>query len=154
MKPDGRLKDLAAALEDGCPKKFAIGHSDHAPYGARGKEALQYAGLWDGIQGKLVLGENISQATQFAVSGSAEGGIVAYSLALAPSFSSRARFELIPETWLATLGVRAVPGARLVLTLAGAQRSDVTPGARLHARLEPARVHVMPLKSREGAAAA
>jgi molybdate transport system substrate-binding protein len=31
-----------------------------------------------------VLGENVSQAAQFALSGNAEGGIIAYSLALAP----------------------------------------------------------------------
>jgi molybdate transport system substrate-binding protein len=36
-----------------------------------------------------VLGENVSQAAQFALSGNAEGGIIAYSLALAPSVRDR-----------------------------------------------------------------
>lgn len=108
LKPDGQLKDLAAALKDGRLKKFAIGNPEHAPYGARGKEALQHAGLWESIEGKLVLGENISQAAQFAISGSAEGGIVAYSLALAPNFASRAKFELIPESWHKRLVQRMV----------------------------------------------
>lgn len=108
LKPDGQLRDLAAALKDGRLKKFAIGNPEHAPYGARGKEALMHAGLWESIEGKLVLGENISQAAQFAISGSAEGGIVAYSLALAPNFASRSKFELIPESWHKRLVQRMV----------------------------------------------
>jgi len=55
------------------------------------------------------------------------------------------------EITLVTLNVPAVPGARLVLTLAGAQRQALAPGARLSARLDPARVHVMPLRARPGA---
>lgn len=108
LKPDGQLRDLAAALKDGRLKKFAIGNPEHAPYGARGKEALEHAGLWEEIRGKLVLGENISQAAQFAVSGSAQGGIVAYSLALAPTFAGRGKFELIPEAWHKRLVQRMV----------------------------------------------
>jgi molybdate transport system substrate-binding protein len=45
-----------------------------------------------------VLGENVSQAAQFAVSGSAQGGIFAYSLALAPAIAARGRYVLIPES--------------------------------------------------------
>ncbi len=56
------------------------------------------------------------------------------------------------EITLATLRVDAVPGAHLVLTLTGAQRQALTPGARLCARLDPGRVHVMPLRTRPGAA--
>ena len=80
LKADGELKDLAAALRDGRLQKFAIANPEHAPYGARAKEALQSAGLWQAIEPKLVLGENISQAAQFATSGSTQGGIIALSL--------------------------------------------------------------------------
>ena len=86
---DGQLKDLAAALKDGRLKKFAIANPDHAPYGKRAEEALRHAGLWDAIRPKLVLGENVSQAAQFATSGSAQGGIIAWSLALAPPVPAR-----------------------------------------------------------------
>ena len=81
LKADGELKDLAAALDDGRLRKFAIANPEHAPYGKRAEEALKHAGLWQRIQDKLVLGENVSQAAQFAVSGSTQGGIIAYSLA-------------------------------------------------------------------------
>nr|ART89768.1 molybdenum transport ATP-binding protein ModC [uncultured bacterium] len=52
------------------------------------------------------------------------------------------------EITLATLALSAVPGARLVLTLSGAQRQGLAPGARIGVRLDPSLVHVMPLKSR------
>ena len=55
------------------------------------------------------------------------------------------------EITLATLRVHSVPGAHLVLTWAGAQRQALTPGAHWCVRLDPARVHVMPLRTRNGA---
>jgi molybdate transport system substrate-binding protein len=108
LKPDGELRDLAAALRDGRLQRFAIANPEHAPYGARAREALQHAGLWDAIQPRLVYGENISQAAQFAVSGSTQGGIIAQSLALAPAVARTGRFALIPEDWHQPLKQRMV----------------------------------------------
>lgn len=108
LKADGQLKDLAASLKDGRLQKLAIANPEHAPYGARAKEALQHAGLWDAIQSKLVLGENISQTAQFATSGAAQGGIIAYSLALSPAMAKLGTFELIPEAWHQPLKQRMV----------------------------------------------
>jgi molybdate transport system substrate-binding protein len=56
----------------------------------------------------LVYGENVSQAAQFAVSGSTQGGIVAQSLALAPAVAKTGRFALIPEAWHQPLRQRMV----------------------------------------------
>jgi molybdate transport system substrate-binding protein len=108
LKADGELKDLAAALQDGRLQKFAIANPDHAPYGARAKEALRRAGLWDAIQPKLVYGENISQTAQFATSGSTQGGIIALSLALAPAVAKAGTFQLIAESWHQPLKQRMV----------------------------------------------
>lgn len=108
LKADGTLADLAAALKDGRLKKFAIAHPDHAPYGARAREALTTAGLWPAIRRHLVLGENISQAAQFALSGSAQGGIVALSLAMAPTIAARGSFDLIPAAMHQPLRQRMV----------------------------------------------
>lgn len=99
LKADSDLKDLAAALKDGRLKKFAIANPDHAPYGARAREALQHAGLWRELQPRLVLGENISQTAQFATSGSTQGGIIAQSLARSPAIAKRGDFALIPDSW-------------------------------------------------------
>jgi len=99
LKADGSLADLRAALADGRLDKFAIANPEHAPYGKRAEEALRHAGLWDAIKDKLVLGENVSQAAQFATSANAQGGIIAYSLALSPRVSALGSYELIPEAW-------------------------------------------------------
>jgi len=108
LSPDGSLGDLEAALADGRVTHFAIANPEHAPYGRRAEEALRHKGLWEAIVPKLVLGENVSQAAQFAVSGNAQGGIVAYSLALSPALTERGSFALIPEDWHAPLRQRMV----------------------------------------------
>lgn len=108
LKADGEMKDLAAALRDGRLQKFAIANPEHAPYGARAREALQHAGLWQAIEPKLVRGENISQAAQFATSGATQGGIIALSLAKAPSVAKLGEFALIPDTMHKPLRQRMV----------------------------------------------
>jgi molybdate transport system substrate-binding protein len=108
LKADGTLKDLDAALKDGRVERFAIANPDHAPYGRRAEEALRHAGLWEAIEGRLVLGENVAQAAQFATSGAAQGGLVPYSLALDPNVTGRAEFDLIPQDWHAPLRQRMV----------------------------------------------
>ncbi len=108
LKADGELRDLAAALNDGRLRRFAIASPDHAPYGMRAREALQHAGLWEAIQPRLVFGENISQTAQFATSGSTQGGIIALSLALAPQVARLGDFALIPASWHQPLRQRMV----------------------------------------------
>src|ERR1019366_5381710 len=68
----------------------------HAPYGRAAQAALRTLGLYPGVEPKLVLGENISQTLQFVESGAADAGIVALSLALAPSLRARGRYWEIP----------------------------------------------------------
>lgn len=108
IRADGELKDLAVALRDGRLRKWAIANPEHAPYGMLARQALQKAGLWEAIQPRLVYGENIAQAAQFATSGSTDGGIIAYSLALAPAVARLGDFALIPEDWHQPLAQRMV----------------------------------------------
>lgn len=78
----------------------AIANPQHAPYGRAAEAAMSAAGIYDAVKAKLVLGENISQTLQFVQSGSAEIGIVALSLAVAPTVRQQGRFwELPPETY-------------------------------------------------------
>lgn len=99
LQPDPLLRGLASALADNQITKFAIANPTHAPYGQRAREALQSAALWAQIKDKLVIGENVAQATQFAISGAAQGGIVAYSLLVADKTSARGQYALLPESW-------------------------------------------------------
>jgi molybdate transport system substrate-binding protein len=108
VQVDAELKDLGAALKDGRLRRFAIANPEHAPYGKRAEEALRHAGLWDAVKPRLVLGENVSQAAQFALSGDTQGGLIAYSLAMAPEVGARARFALVPESWHQPLMQRMV----------------------------------------------
>jgi molybdate transport system substrate-binding protein len=99
LTSDGEMDNLAEMLAAGQITRFAIANPDHAPYGMRAREALITRGLWDDLQPFMVLGENVSQAAQFALSGNAEGGIIAYSLALAPQVAPQGAYGLIPEDW-------------------------------------------------------
>lgn len=108
LRADASFADLRAALKDGRIQRFAIANPEHAPYGRAAEQALKGQGLWEAIQPKLVLGENVSQAAQFATSGSAQGGIFAYSLAIAPEVSALGSYALIPADWHAPLRQRMV----------------------------------------------
>lgn len=97
LKADAQFTDLARALKEGRIRRFAIANPEHAPYGRAAEQALRKSGLWDALRPRLVFGENVSQAAQFATGGAAEGGIIAYSLALAPAISRLGSYALIPE---------------------------------------------------------
>jgi len=76
--------------------KIAIANPEHAPYGRAAVAALKHENLYEQVAGKFVLGENISQTASFVVSGSADVGIVALSLALAPSMKGKGKYAEIP----------------------------------------------------------
>lgn len=99
LAADSELKDLVVAVADGRIQRFAIANPEHAPYGRAARSALQRVGVWEKLQGKLVLGENVAQAAQFATSGSAQGGIVAWSLARSPEVARLGTAVLIAESW-------------------------------------------------------
>jgi len=78
-------------------KKIAVANPQHAPYGQAAVAAMQKEHIYDKVQDKLVLGENISQTASFVVSGSADVGIVALSLAMSPNMKDRGRYAEIPS---------------------------------------------------------
>jgi molybdate transport system substrate-binding protein len=94
---DGELKGLREALAAGKVKHFAIANPELAPYGRAAREALTRAGLWSEIEPRLVLGENIGQAAQFATTGAAEAGIIAHSLTVSSEVAPAITAALIPE---------------------------------------------------------
>ena len=88
--------DPATALRQPSVKHVAIANPQHAPYGRAAQAALRTLGLYQSVEPKLVLGENVAQALQFVESGAADTGIVALSLALAPPLRARGRYWEIP----------------------------------------------------------
>lgn len=77
-------------------KRIAIANPEHAPYGQAAKAALQQAKMWQAIQPKLVLGENIAQTLQFVQTQNADVGVVALSLLRAPQLAGQGQYWLIP----------------------------------------------------------
>ena len=78
-------------------RKIAIADPAHAPYGRAAVAALKSQNLYERVAPKLVTGENISQAASFVISGAADIGIIAKSLAVLPSSRSQTRFVEIPQ---------------------------------------------------------
>ncbi len=71
-----RLEDLVSKDI----RLVAIANPQHAPYGLAAREALERSGLWKAVQPRIVYGENVRQAMQYAESGNAEAVITAWSL--------------------------------------------------------------------------
>jgi len=95
---DERLEGLSRLLETGGVARFAIANPDVAPYGKAAEAVLRKHGLWDAIRPRLVLGDTIAQAAQFATTGNAVGGLIAYSLVLVPRVGERGTYVMIPDT--------------------------------------------------------
>ena len=77
---------------------IAIANPDLAPYGAAAREALTAMGLWDTIQPKIVMGENIGQTFSMVDSGAAQMGFIATSAIDNPSTEPKgSRFD-VPQS--------------------------------------------------------
>ena len=99
MVPVGSTLDLKVGLRvllDPAVKKVAIADPSHAPYGQAAVSAMKVEKIYDQVSAKLVTGENISQAASFVLSGAADVGVVALSLAL--SAGPQVRFAEIPTS--------------------------------------------------------
>ena len=83
-------------LADARVMKIAIANPEHAPYGRNAVEAMRRLGVYDRIQDRFVFGENVSQALEFVESGAAQAGVIAMSLAVAPTIQPRGKYWEIP----------------------------------------------------------
>jgi molybdate transport system substrate-binding protein len=93
---DGQLEGLARLVKTNAVTRFAIANPEVAPYGRAAEAVLRKHGLWDALRPRLVLGDSVTQAAQFATTGNAVGGLVAYSLVLSPEFPERSAYAVIP----------------------------------------------------------
>src|SRR5262249_25599092 len=82
---------------------IAVAHPDPGRYGRAAVEALRHEQLYERVRAKLVLGENISQAAQFAQLGNADVGILALSLAMSPTLRVLGTYVEIPEAYHAPI---------------------------------------------------
>jgi molybdate transport system substrate-binding protein len=75
---------------------IAIPNPVHAPYGVAARQALENQGLWSQVEPKIVYGENVRQAFQYADSGNADAVITAWTLLLG-------RGTPLPDAWHAPI---------------------------------------------------
>jgi molybdate transport system substrate-binding protein len=86
----------AAALTAPEAKHVAIANPELAPYGRGAVAAMKKLGVYEKVQDRLVLGGNVSETLSFVESGAAEVGVVAMSLAVAPTVKDKGRYWEIP----------------------------------------------------------
>jgi molybdate transport system substrate-binding protein len=89
-------KNGLQTLVDPRVRHAAIANPATAPYGRAAEAVMRKAGMYDRIRPRLVLGENVAQALQFVQSGSADVGLIALSLAIAPGVKGTGRFWTVP----------------------------------------------------------
>lgn len=95
--PAGSRIDLArglAALAGPEVKKLAIANPAVAPFGRAAERALRGAKLYDAVAGRLVLGQSVAQAAQFASTGAADAALIPRSLTFAPDLASGRTLEI------------------------------------------------------------
>jgi molybdate transport system substrate-binding protein len=119
--PDPALVDEGGAVLESDEFRFlAIANPELAPYGAAARQLLERRGLWDGIQERLVRGQDIGQTYAFVSSGNAELGFVALSQIRRPQTEVAGSWWLVPASEHAPIEQQAVllvdsPAARAFL---------------------------------------
>jgi molybdate transport system substrate-binding protein len=89
--PDGSVTSLAD-LKKKSVTHLAIPNPQHAPYGVAARQALESQGVWKEVEPKIVYGENVRQALQFAESGNVEAVITSWTLLIGKG-------TLLPAEW-------------------------------------------------------
>jgi molybdate transport system substrate-binding protein len=90
---DGDKASLVKAINKA--NKIAIAKPDLAPYGKAAVEYLKAEGLWEIAKGKLVYGDNIGLATTYVLTGAADLGFTAVSLAKSSEVSKDTNYLLL-----------------------------------------------------------
>lgn len=73
-------------------RTIAIANPDVAPYGRAAREALQAAGIWEAVQPKIIIGDNVRQAFQYGETDNVDVVLAPLSL----SKQSDGHWELVP----------------------------------------------------------
>lgn len=94
-------------LRDPRVKKIAVADPKVAPYGREAMKALEASGFASELKPKIVWGENLSQATQYAVTGAVEAAFSGKSFAL-ELFPGKGRWADVDSSLVAPIPQAAV----------------------------------------------
>lgn len=84
-------------LRKGAFKRLALANPKLAPYGAAAIEVLKAVGVYEAAMPKMVQGDNIAQAYQFAATGNADIGFVALSQVASPDKPAQGSWWVVPQ---------------------------------------------------------
>lgn len=108
IDPDRIPQDGRAALEDPALRFVAIANPDLAPYGVAARETLHSLGLWDMLEPRIVMGQNIGQTNSLVFTGAAELGFVALSAVLSLRTENKGSRWDVPQDLYAPIRQDAV----------------------------------------------
>jgi len=96
--PDPRLAPNGEMLASDTFARLAMANPKTAPYGTAAMQAMQKLGVWEPLQPRIVMGENLGQTMGFIESGNAELGFVALSQILDPKLKAKgSRWDVPPS---------------------------------------------------------
>lgn len=72
---ESRIEDWTD-LTEAVVQRVAIGNPDHVPAGQYGRSVLQSLGLWEELQARIILAENVRQVVNYVARGEVDAGIV------------------------------------------------------------------------------
>jgi molybdate transport system substrate-binding protein len=93
--PNGSVHSLAD-LKKSTVVHVSIPNPKFAPYGVAARQALESQGAWKDVEAKIVYGENVRQALQFAESGNVDAVITSWTLLFGKG-------TLLPAEWHAPI---------------------------------------------------
>lgn len=89
---DGKVHSISD-LTQSTVHFLALPNPKLAPYGVAAQQALEHAGIWTAVKGKVVYGENVRQTLQLFESGNADAVMTSDSLLQGK------KAQLIPADW-------------------------------------------------------
>lgn len=112
-------------LESDEISKFAFANPVVAPYGRVADEALTKANLKENLKSKMVTGENVAQAAQFALTGAVSAALIAQAIAESPEMKSKGTYLVLKPTEASELKQSGVIVVRSTLKSEARQFRDL-----------------------------
>jgi molybdate transport system substrate-binding protein len=88
-----------ASLTSDKVMKIAVANDLHAPYGLAATQELKSLGIYEQLKPKLVVGENISQTAQFALTGNAQAALISLTIASSGPYRGAGSFWTLPKMY-------------------------------------------------------
>jgi len=101
-------KLTADTLSQGEFDFLAVANPRLSPYGNAAREILEHMSVWDDLQEKLVIGDNIGQTYHFGISGEVDITLIAFSQIIFGKFLQAGSYWPIPENLYTPINLEGV----------------------------------------------